>query len=46
MAGEGLGMTVILTAFLVSVAAAATPLLLAAIDELMLERVGVLNLVV
>ena len=37
-------MTGLLVAFLVSTIAAATPLLLAAIGELVVERVGVLNL--
>ena len=37
-------MTTILVAFLVSVIAASTPLLLAATGELVVERVGVLNL--
>jgi simple sugar transport system permease protein len=37
-------MTVLLTAFLVSVIAAATPLLLAAVGELVVEKAGVLNL--
>ena len=37
-------MSVIITAFLVSVIAAGTPLLLAAVGELVVERAGVLNL--
>ena len=37
-------MTVLLTAFLVSVVAASTPLLLAAVGELVAEKAGVLNL--
>ena len=37
-------MTPILIAFLVSTIAAATPLLLAAVGELVVEKVGVLNL--
>jgi ABC-type uncharacterized transport system permease subunit len=37
-------MTVLLVAFLVSTVAAATPLLLAATGELIVEKVGVLNL--
>ncbi len=37
-------MSVLLVAFLVSVAAAATPLLLAAVGELVVEKAGVLNL--
>ena len=42
--GEGRAMTALLVAFLVSTIAAATPLLLAATGELVVERVGVLNL--
>ena len=41
---EGCVMTASLVAFLVSIIAAATPLLLAATGELVVERVGVLNL--
>src|SRR6202453_4224653 len=41
---EGCTMTDLLVAFLVSTVAAATPLLLAATGELVVEKVGVLNL--
>src|SRR5580692_12351478 len=41
---EGRTMTALLVAFLVSTVAAATPLLLAATGELVVEKVGVLNL--
>src|ERR1700710_469195 len=41
---EGCSMTALLIAFLVSTIAASTPLLLAATGELIVEKVGVLNL--